>query len=251
MSTTHYEFPTINGTDAIDGVDAINGLANAVDTALYAVDSTVGGQATDIQTALDNAASASAAATAASTNAAAAQATASAAVNTATAANTTAGNTASALNTFMQKFNLVPQTITSGLAVNGWTYSLTLAQNDDGSIFKFYGNLESAANASKSMTRVAIPGGSGTFAYGVATGLVLNTHPDNAYFVTPAAVYGSSDGSWLKTFGRMGFAVGTDGQIYINCGSSTSSTFTTAWQYSYFFMPCLYFNASFGDVNQD
>lgn len=37
MSTTHYSFPTINGTDTIDGVNAINGLANAVDTALYNV----------------------------------------------------------------------------------------------------------------------------------------------------------------------------------------------------------------------
>ena len=35
MATTHYSFPTINGTDTIDGVNAINGLANAVDTALY------------------------------------------------------------------------------------------------------------------------------------------------------------------------------------------------------------------------
>lgn len=38
MSTTHYNFPTINGTDTIDGVNAINGLANAVDTALYQVE---------------------------------------------------------------------------------------------------------------------------------------------------------------------------------------------------------------------
>lgn len=37
MATTHYSFPTINGTDTIDGVNAINGLANAVDTALYQV----------------------------------------------------------------------------------------------------------------------------------------------------------------------------------------------------------------------
>lgn len=37
MTTTHYSFPTINGTDTIDGVNAINGLANAVDTALYQV----------------------------------------------------------------------------------------------------------------------------------------------------------------------------------------------------------------------
>lgn len=37
MATTHYSFPTIVGTDTIDGVNAINGLANAVDAALYNV----------------------------------------------------------------------------------------------------------------------------------------------------------------------------------------------------------------------
>ena len=37
MATTHYNFPTINGTDTIDGVNAINGLANSVDAALFGV----------------------------------------------------------------------------------------------------------------------------------------------------------------------------------------------------------------------
>ena len=37
MSTSHYNFPTINGTDTIDGVNAINGLANSVDAALFGV----------------------------------------------------------------------------------------------------------------------------------------------------------------------------------------------------------------------
>lgn len=37
MATNHYSLPTIVGTDTIDGVNAINGLANAVDTALYNV----------------------------------------------------------------------------------------------------------------------------------------------------------------------------------------------------------------------
>lgn len=37
MATTHYNFPTIVGTDTIDGVNAINGLANAVDATLYGV----------------------------------------------------------------------------------------------------------------------------------------------------------------------------------------------------------------------
>lgn len=43
MATTHYSFPTIKGTDTIDGVNAINGLANAVDTALYQVEQEGGG----------------------------------------------------------------------------------------------------------------------------------------------------------------------------------------------------------------
>lgn len=37
MATTHYSLPTINGSDTIDGVNAINGLANAVDSAIYQV----------------------------------------------------------------------------------------------------------------------------------------------------------------------------------------------------------------------
>lgn len=37
MATSHYNFPTIIGTDTIDGVNAINGLANSVDAALFGV----------------------------------------------------------------------------------------------------------------------------------------------------------------------------------------------------------------------
>lgn len=37
MATSHYNFPTINGTDTIDGVNAINGLANSVDAELFGV----------------------------------------------------------------------------------------------------------------------------------------------------------------------------------------------------------------------
>lgn len=37
MATSRYKFPTINGTDTIDGVNAINGLANSVDAALFGV----------------------------------------------------------------------------------------------------------------------------------------------------------------------------------------------------------------------
>lgn len=252
MSTTHYEFPTISGTDAINGVDAINGLANAVDTALYAVDSTVSGQASDIQTALENAAAASTAASAASTNAAAAQATAGSAVNSATSAVNTAASTANALIEFEQKFNLVPNTVTSGMAMSGWAYSFTLAQSSDGSIFKFYGTATSNQNASKTMTRVSIPGGSGNYAYGVATGLTLNDAPDSAYQVTPGGVYWSNKGTGssalVYTQNLTGFVVGTNGQIYIMPASSSSISWSNDPGYTILFFPCVYFNASFGDT---
>lgn len=41
MSTTYYNLPTINGTDTVDGVNAINGLANATDAALRQVANTI------------------------------------------------------------------------------------------------------------------------------------------------------------------------------------------------------------------
>lgn len=37
MATTNYQFPTITSEDTINGVTAINGLAEAVDTALGGV----------------------------------------------------------------------------------------------------------------------------------------------------------------------------------------------------------------------
>ena len=43
MATTNYQFPTITSEDTINGVTAINGLAEAVDTALKKVDDKASG----------------------------------------------------------------------------------------------------------------------------------------------------------------------------------------------------------------
>lgn len=43
MATTNYQFPTITSEDTINGVSAINGLAEAVDTALKTVDDKASG----------------------------------------------------------------------------------------------------------------------------------------------------------------------------------------------------------------
>lgn len=248
MATTHYDFPTINGSDAIDGVNAINGLANAVDTALFTIDSALGTTESQSAQAIADAAAASTAANAASTNAAAAQASATAAANTASAATSTANNTANALIAFEQKFNLVPNTVSSGLAMSGWTYALTLAQSSDGSIFKFYGTCDSERNTSKTMTRVAIPGGSGNYAYGVATGLSLNIRPSSAYVVSPAGFYYAATDTEIYDNVFVSFAVGTDGQIYIMPWSSASGNWSSSRGYHIGYFPCIYFNASFGDT---
>jgi hypothetical protein len=42
MATTNFNLPTIEDTDKIDGVSAINGLANAVDTVLETISSESG-----------------------------------------------------------------------------------------------------------------------------------------------------------------------------------------------------------------
>lgn len=252
MATTHYDFPTINGSDAIDGVNAINGLANAVDTALFTVDSALGTAESQSAQAISDAAAASTAANAAATNAAAAQSSAQAAINTANAANTTAGNTANALTSFEKLFNLVPNTVSSGMSVSGWTYALTLAQDSTGSIFKFYGDMRASMNASKSMTRVAIPGGSGSYSYGVATGLTLNQAPNTAYAISPAGWYrGLVDGNpdYTANSDWLFIAVGTNGQIYIHPAStSTAPTFNNAQSYVEAYFPAIYFNSSFGDT---
>lgn len=43
MATANYSLPTIESTDKVDGVSAINGLANAVDASLKEVADSIGG----------------------------------------------------------------------------------------------------------------------------------------------------------------------------------------------------------------
>lgn len=251
MGTTHYDFPLVDGSDPIAFVDTFNAMANAFDSALYTVDGYASGASSKADTAISNAASASSAATAASSAATAAGNTANAASSTATAANNTAGATASALNAFEQKFNLTPTTVTSGMSVTGFTYALTLAQDSTGSIYKFYGNCVKAAGTSGSLTRVAIPGGTGDYTYGVDTGLVLNAEPDTAYLVNPAGVRCSTNSSGnITSFVGCSFAVGTNGHIYIFNQSSSSGSVTTSERNANYFFPCIYFNTSFGDVEE-
>lgn len=248
MATTHYDFPTINGSDAIDGVNAINGLANAVDTALYAVDAAVIAQEGDIEEAKTNASSASAAAEAATTNAAAAQQSAIAAQNTAGAAQQTANNTAALLNDFEKKFNLTKiTTVKTGLSFSGLSdYEFTLAKNSDGSMFKFYGTAYDGTTSSGAVTatRVSIPGLSGKT--GLATGLYV-APPTTAYQIAPAGDVITWSNTGLYSSTMLAIAVGTDGQIYLFTNLTSNTVIPSGYGGRIVFYPCIYFNASFGD----
>lgn len=151
------------------------------------------------------------------------------------------------LNTFMQKFNL--STHTNG---TGNFTGFTLAQNSDGSIFKFYGQCQFGGASSTTITGItAIAGLSGK--YGYDTGCVLNTAPSEAYVISTAGLRMDNNTSDGKTFANQpitfSIAVGTNGHIYVYVRDSQSNISTTAGYYSRWnIWPCLYFNTSFGDT---
>ena len=95
MATEYYSLPTINGADTIDGVNAINGLANATDAALRSVANSIpslDNVNAQLATLSQQVGTANTTANAASTAAANAQSTATLANSTAQNANTAVSN---------------------------------------------------------------------------------------------------------------------------------------------------------------
>lgn len=144
MATTAWKLPTINGTDTVDGVNAINGLANAVDTALTAVNTTASGAATaastaqqtantaktSADTATKNASSALTAAQEAGDQAAEAQTTAAQASASADTAKTNAANALATANSNKTRLDAKPmlypqadKTIGAGVVYSNYVYS--------------------------------------------------------------------------------------------------------------------------------
>lgn len=250
MATQHYNLPTINGADPISSVNAINGLANAVDSALYVVDA----EATQIGTKADSAAQtaseASTAANAATTNATAALQAAQGASSTAATAASNANEAIAQVAALASKFVLSEVSTSSNVSHTGDpAVSLTLAKNTDGSIYKFYGNVYNEGTTAATLTKVAIPGGSGNYAYGVATGLMVAA-PASAYIVRPAGFrnHYHTSASTATDAGISGFAVGTDGQVYIEPASgNTAVSLPNTGRTIIGYIPFICFNANFGD----
>lgn len=240
--TTNYNLPQFVGSDKPAWLGDINPAMSAIDSAMHTNATKAQQGIDDALTAKNRADSAYSLADGAKTDAGTAQGTANQAIANASAVD-------SKLDAFMQKFNLVsftdsPATATSGVIVN----NLTLAQNSDGSIFKFYGHLQ--LNTGATMARSAIAGMSGW--YGVDTGLVLNTSPTEAYMVKGAGVASFITATLANTDSTQidYFAVGTNGHIYVVPAQSSANltTKTNASYDRYIYIASLYFNTSFGDA---
>lgn len=251
--TTNYNLPQFVGTDKPTWLTDVNNAMSAIDTQMKAnADSATGAdtKATTANNAIGTLANLEttaktdlvSAVNEVNTKAGTAQETANTAIGTANA-------TSSALNTFMQKFNLTnisQGTDTYYIKTGTVDNNMTLAQNSDGSIFKAYGNFRVHRNSSARSTQVQ-----GLNLYGIDTGLVLTTAPSTAYVIKCAGHetwINPDNGSTQWSAEGKDIAVGTNGHIYIaiTTGQATWSG-NASYEIDMIFPPCIYFNASFGD----
>lgn len=251
-TTANYNLPQFVGTDKPAWLTDINGAFNSIDTAIKSAKDTAEtaiGNATIANTSIGTLSNLNTtektnlvgAINEVNTNVGIAQ-------NTANGASLTATTTANDLSAFIKKFNL--NNITNGSPTtqgNVDTNLYTLAQNNDGSIFKFYG--QKRFYSSSVIKKQAIAGLTGY--YGSPTGLYLATAPTTAYYVKCAGhvFFVRNDETAIKKVYDCGFAVGTDGQIYIWAGTYNGNEVVPADTYLQIqFEPCIYFNSDFGDT---
>lgn len=133
----------------------------------------------------------------------------------------------------------------TGLTVGG---VLRVAQNADGSIFKFYNYMvvTNATDNTISIPLSAVPGLSGY--YGLKT-IQLNQAPAEAYTINAGGttIIRSNDGATLTNVNLANLYVGTDGYVYIMTSTTSTATIAGHGQLQHIFHPCVYFNANFGD----
>lgn len=122
-----------------------------------------------------------------------------------------------------------------------------VAQNAEGSIFKFYRYVSFYNNSDSNLSipLTAVPGLSGY--YGLKT-IQLNRAPSEAYTINccGTAVFKNGDGTITDVRGA-NLYVGTDGWIYILTNTSNNYALQGRQTITFWYYPCVYFNGSFGD----
>lgn len=242
--TTNYNLPQFVGSDKPAWLGDINPAMSAIDTAMHANATTAAQGVSDASTAKDRADAAYTKAGDAERDAGTAQGTANQAV---AQANINAGKITALENAF--KLDDIDPVTNMNTGTWGNDYKLTLAQNSDGSVFKFYGyfNVTNNSGGNLNVQKPQVAGLTGQ--YGFATGVYLNTAPTEAYVISPTGicVRGASTLSpW--SFWADSIAVGTDGQIYCFVSDVQNESLANQNLWRMTFDPCLYFNTNFGDT---
>lgn len=252
--TTNYNLPQWVGSDKPAWLGDVNPAFSAIDTAMKANDVTATAASTAATTANTNIGTMASLETTeksslvgatneVNTKAGTAQTTANNAV-------TAASNVDTKLNNFEKKFNLTASVTDASVTVTRGTVVAqpTLAQNSDGSIFKFYGTLQiNPASNGSSVNYVPIAGKTGKT--GIATGCFLSKVPSAAYTIKGGVIKIQANAStgvpsdtrtWPMT-------IGTDGQIYLDEDTGNVWNIPAGEILRLIMPPCIYFNDTFGD----
>lgn len=240
--TTNYNLPQFVGTDKPAWLGDINPAMSAIDA--------------QMKLNADAASAASGAAATADGKAVAAGDAASTADSKAVTAQNTADGAVTRINALEQALNLtsfqnmaaadVPAfaPVASQLRTAG--FGLTLAQNSDGSIFKFYGDVVyGAVSVSVSIPHVDVPGLTGIKGYKT---MIMTSTPSKAYFIKNAGEVSTYANNVVTDTQPIGIAVGSDGYVYFDATTYQGTPQIAAGvEVRYSFYPCLFFNKSFGD----
>lgn len=149
--------------------------------------------------------------------------------------NTKTNTNASNIDDLLSQFNLKNiSTYTKANAINmqnistsAGNFDITIAQDDDGNIFKIYGHGGlNRANDSGDNWKFTIPN-------------ALRKAPDTAYNINPAGI--NFNRTSLTYQGAVTITVNTDKSITFESGMPTTNNCT------FDLYPCVYFNADFGD----
>lgn len=236
--TANYNLPQFVGSDKPAWLGDVNPAMNAIDTAMHANAVKAQQGVDDAQTAQATAETAEQHAQDAITDAGTAQTTA----NQAIANIGTANAKIDALATKMQ----LTEFDTSEYQLNGTTskFRLTLAQSEDGSVFKIYGVFLIRNTSGGTINPFS---GHLNSSNRIKTGLYLKSAPSESFSITPIGLCFQQNANGLvdSIFEINGF-VETDGEITLSFWSQTSQLNNNSKYVE--LTPCVYFNTNFGDT---
>ena len=242
MATTNYSLPTILGTNAFDLVTDYNALANATDAALASVAGLVPteditemqGQISALQTLTGSQGTRI-------TTLQSQMSTANGNISTLQSGLATANSNIGKLQTGLQTTNNNVSKINEKFIFTSQRYDGTdiydnvgtfgkmyLMKNTDETIIKFFGDL----SCSKSTPKVIVPGLTGV--YGIKSKIkAINRTLTNGYFCNYTGISMKSSESGFAS--SAGFAIGTDGYIYLYAIESSNQQ---SQQYLTQYMQC-------------